>query len=166
MRPIAPLLAFGILAGAPVAYALDNSVFVEEVRCVGGRLGLTLPSDVRILKKLSKVLREEIGEVEKWEGYTAIRKTIHFDGMSIGIVEFSNDPARYMVTSAEITGAAWNRISPFKLRGSVAAAVALIGEPAKTDPALQRSYGSESDNVMVQSASGVITRVYFECYSG
>lgn len=166
MQPAQVLAAAALLLLASSPSAQEPSVLVEEVRCVGGRLGLAMPSDLRTLKKLSKVLREEVGEVERWEGYTATRKTLHFEGMSLGIIEFSNDPARYMVTFAELTSPTWNRLSPFKLRRPVTEAAALLGAPAKEDPGLKRTYSSESENLKIESSSGIVTRVTYECYSG
>jgi hypothetical protein len=166
MQPRAAFLTVALLLGTCSATAQEASVFVEAFHCVGGRFGLALPSDFRTLKKLSKVLREEVGDVEQWEGYTATRKTLHFDGLALGVVEFSNDPARFMVTSAVLTSPSWNRLSPFKLRRPVPEAVSLLGEYANSDPGLRRTYGGESDSVKIQSSGGIVTGVTYECYSG
>lgn len=148
------------------AGAADDGVYVQSVQCIGGPYGLTLPTDARKIRSLGKVVREEVGEIEQWDGYTATRKVIHFAGMSLGVIEFSNDPSRLMVTSAELTSVEWNRISPFKLRMPVADARALLGEAAANDPELKKSYGSESDSVQIQSSKGVVMGVSYSCYSG
>jgi hypothetical protein len=146
--------------------AQSESTFVQSMRCVGGPYGLLLPTDARKLRKLKKVPREEISEVEEEDGYTATRKTIYFSGMSLGIVEFSNDASRLIVTFAEITSPEWNRISPFKLRRPVSEAQASLGEVAATDPHLKKSYGSEGDSLQIQSSNSIVTSVSYSCYSG
>ena len=166
MQPHAAFLALALAVGTCGASAQEDSVFVEGLSCLGGRYGLVMPGDFRTLKKLSKVLREELGEVEQWDGYTATRKTLHFEGLELGVVEFTNDPARYMVTSAKLTSPSWNRLSPFKLRRPVAEAAQILGDIAKPDPGLRRTYGSESDNLKIQTSGGIVTGVTYECYSG
>jgi hypothetical protein len=146
--------------------AQSESTFVQSIQCVGGPFGLSLPSDARTLRRLGKVLREEVSEVEEGDGYKAIRKTIHFEGMSLGVVEFTNDASRLMVTFADITSPQWNRIIPFKLRKPVAEARAVLGSVAGKDPDLKKSYASESDSVQFQSSNGVLVGVSYSCYSG
>jgi hypothetical protein len=149
------------VASADVAFKL-----IDDIYCVGGRFGLMLPQDIRAVKRMSKLRREEISEIEKWDGYTATRKTLYFDGLALGVIEFSNDPARYLLTSADLMNSSWNRISQFKLRKPAAEAVKLIGERARLDPELNRTYGGESDSVQFQTSAGVLTRVTYSCYSG
>lgn len=143
-----------------------ESTYLESVHCVGGPYGLDLPRDARKLKSLGKLLGEKISEVEYWDGYTATRKTFFFDGLDLGVIEFSNDPSRLMVTHAEVSNSKWNRLSPFKLGRPAAAAQALLGSSAKGDDGLKRTYGGESDSVDLQAVSGVVVRVSYSCYSG
>jgi len=158
------LAALSLLPGG--SFAQSESTFVQSIQCVGGPYGLLLPTDARKLRKLGKVLREEVSEVEEGDGYTATRKTLHFAGMSLGIVEFSNDASRLMVTFADLTSPEWSRISPFKLRKPVSDARALLGEAAAKDPDLKKSYGSESDSIQFQTSNGVVMGVSYSCYSG
>ncbi|MCV2360030.1 hypothetical protein LNV08_13715 [Paucibacter sp. TC2R-5] len=159
------IVALGAALASPGAKC-GESVYLESIQCVGGRYGLVLPKDVRQLKSLSKLLRESVSQVEHWDGYTATRKTLFFDGLELGIAEFSNDPARVIVTHAEVSKPSWNRLSPFKLGRPAAEAQALIGESAKGDDELKNSYGSDSDSVDFQAVSGVVIRVSYSCYSG
>jgi len=145
---------------------MQDSVFVQAVQCVGGPYGLSLPTDARKVRKLGKVLREEVSEVEQADGYTATRKTIYFSGMSLGIIEFSNDASRLMITFADITSPEWNRITPFKVRDPVSKARLQLGDAAKSDPDLRKSYASESDSVQFQSSNGILMGVSYSCYSG
>jgi hypothetical protein len=168
MQTVAVLVALsGALNLLPgISSAAPESVYVQSVQCVGGRYGLALPTDARKIRTLGRVQREEIDEVEQGDGYTATRKTIHFAGLRLGVVEFSNDPSRLMVTFADLTSPEWNRISPFKLRKPVSDARALLGEAASNDPELKKSYESESDGVQIQSSNGVVMGVSYSCYSG
>ncbi len=163
-RQLFPVVALWISSQAAAGQA--PTAFVADLHCVGGPYGLSLPKDLRVLKQMSAVLREETEEVEQWDGYTATRKTLHFDGMRLGIIEFSNEPARYAVTSADLTKVDWNRISPFKLGRPGADAAARLGAAAKGDPELRRTYLSESDSVELKLSAGVLTRITYACYSG
>jgi hypothetical protein len=166
MQAIAVFLSMALWVAASSVTAQESSVFVEGLHCAGGRFGLVMPSDLRTLKNLGKITREEVSEVEQWDNYKATRKVIHFEGMTVGLIEFSNDPTRYMLTSADLTGPTWNRISPFKLRQLVSQAALVLGEHAKFDPGLRHTYGSENDSVKIQSTNGIVTRVSYACYSG
>ena len=82
MQGLVALLAATAMFSSSCAFAENMSVFVEDVQCVGGRFGLSIPTDIRALKKMAKILREEVEEVERWEGYTATRKTLYFAGLT------------------------------------------------------------------------------------
>lgn len=166
MRHPVLVLAVTLAYGAASSAAQDTTTYHEEVRCVGGRLGLALPSDLRALKKLGTLKREEIDEVEQWDGYTTTRKTYYFFGLTLGVVEFSNDPAAFGVTFAEISHPSWNDLTPFKLQRQVSESAQWIGKPAQADPGLQRIYASEGDSLRIKSKSGVVTGVSYQCYSG
>ena len=166
MRTICAFPAIALWAAAGSVTAQESSVFVDGIQCVGGRFGLTMPSDLRTLKKLGRILREEVSEVEQWDNYKATRKVIHFEGMAVGLIEFSNDPARLIVTAADLTSPTWNRISPLKLRLPVSEAALVLGEHAQSDPDLLRTYQSENDSVKIHATNGIVTRVSYACYSG
>lgn len=144
----------------------EDYVFVASLRCVGGTYGVSLPDDARQLPALGTLLREEISEVEQWDGYTATRKTLFFDGLALGVVVLSHEPSHVMVTHAEFSTPAWNHLMPFKIGQTAGAAQALLGPHAADDADLHRTYGSEGDSVTFQSARGVLVRVSYNCYSG
>lgn len=168
MRSIAvlpSLLATLWLLPSP-SYGVAEGVYVESIQCVGGHFGLALPTDARKIRSIGKVLREEVGDVEQWDGYTATRKVLHFSGFRLGIIEFSNDASKLMVTDAEITSPEWNWISPFKLRKPISEAQALLGDAAAADPGLKKTYGSESGSIDIQTTNGIVFGVSYACYSG
>jgi len=142
-----------------------ESLYVEDIQCVGGPFGMKLPEDARKVRSMARLVREAVFEVERWDGYTATRKTLYFDGLELGVVEFSNDPARLMVTHADITNAKWNHLSPFKIRQPVSVARAVLGGFAKDDARLSRSYASESDSLQFRTSGGRLLGVSYSCYS-
>lgn len=144
----------------------EDYAFIESLDCVGGPFSLVLPTDARQLTTLGTLLREQILEIEEWDGYTATRKTLFFDGLALGVVEFSHEPSHVMVTHAEFSTPAWSHLMPFKIGQPTGAARALLGPRADSDADLRRTYGSEGDSVTFQSAQGVVVRVSYSCYSG
>ena len=157
--------ALGVALSGSVT-GTEDYVFVASLRCMGGTYGLSLPDDARQLPALGTLLREETSEVEQWDGYTATRKTLFFDGLALGVVEFSHEPSHVMVTHAEFSTPAWNHLMRFKIGQPTGAARALLGPRADSDADLRRTYGSEGDSVTFQSAQGVVVRVSYSCYSG
>ena len=127
---------------------------------------MTLPVDARQIRSMAPLIREAVSEVERWDGYTATRRTLYFDGLELGLVEFSNGPSRVMVTHAEITSPKWNRLLPFKIRQPISAARDVLGDHAKDDAVLVRSYASESDSVQFRTSGGSVVGVSYSCYSG
>jgi len=167
----APMQAVALLPGlqqAPVVVqaALPATAAQEPERCVGGPLGLKLPADLRQVRTLGKLVREQAGEVESSKGGTATRKTLVFDGLELGVVEYSNDPARLTVTRAIVDGVEWNSVTPFKVGQPVSAARQLLGAAAADDPELRKPYAGNGYVMQVQSFGGVVTRVMYQCYSG
>ncbi|MDY0746677.1 hypothetical protein SNE35_19345 [Paucibacter sp. R3-3] len=158
---LAALAAFSICFNA-----FGQSVLVEAVHCIDGRFGMKLPKDAREIRTMAPLIRETVSEVERWEGYTATRRILYFDGLELGIVDFSNDPSRLMLTYAEVSSPRWNRLLPFKIRQPVSIARHLFGDYAKNDPNLIEVYASESDSVQVHASGGSVVSVSYRCYSG
>lgn len=159
------LSALAICVACPGVHA-EDSVYVDAVRCIGGPFGMKLPADARKIRSLGPLAREAVSEVERWDGYTATRKTLYFDGLELGVVEFSNDSARLMVTHAEVTSPKWNHLLPFKVRQPASAVQAVLGDHAKGDAGLSRIYSSETDSVRFTTSAGAVVRVSYSCYSG
>jgi hypothetical protein len=144
----------------------QESVYMEDIRCVGGPFGMKLPEDARKLRAMARLVGEAVDEVERWDGYTATRKTLYFDGLELGVVEFSNDPAKLFVTRADITNAKWNHLLPFKIRQPVAVARSVLGGLAKDDVRLSWSYASDVDSLQFRTSAGLVVGVSYRCYSG
>jgi|JI8StandDraft_2_1071088.scaffolds.fasta_scaffold200114_1 hypothetical protein len=166
MRHTIALLAFvfsSVSSGAP---AKSQSVYVPDLECVGGELGLRLPSDIRELKRLSQPVKQELIEVENWPGYTATWNLLHFDGLTLGVVEFSNDPARYLLFFASVASPTWNGLSPIQLMQPISQAAAVLGTYAIDNPGLSWPFEDEGDTLTIHSREGLVSEVIYQCYPG
>lgn len=156
-------------AGGPPPAASDArpAVYVEGLDCVGGRHGLRLPADLRALKRLGPLQRIDAGAEQRWaEGHRTTELVLHFDGLALGVIAFSDDPARYRLWSAILTHPRWNRFSPFQIGRPVAEAAARLGAAAQADPGLARTYEDEGDRVRIESAGGIVRAVAYDCETG
>ena len=142
-------LAMLLLLPAP-ALAQEQPGYLPEFGCQVPPLGLRLPTHLQGVMKLAPVRDVEILEVEKWEGYVTTRKYVHFPGLTLGLVTFSNDRERYMVSRAEITDARWAEISPFRVTVRVSPSIGVqrnqVGEDWLADWAICAAtfHGSKS----------------------
>lgn len=166
MRRILALAAIAASLGVGNVSAQDEGVYVENLDCVGGRFGLDLPSDIRVVRQMSSTLKEEVLEVERWHGYTTERKLLKFDGLTLEVIEFSNDPSRFMLTFAAVTSPKWNSISPFKLWRPVTDSATVLGDFARDNPGLIRPFEDEGNRVTIHSSEGIVTQVAYHCYPG
>jgi hypothetical protein len=160
------LLTLMLVSATSVGAQAQESRFVESLRCVGGPFGMQLPLDARQIRSIGPLVRETVAEVEPWEGYTATRKTLHFEGLELGVIVFSNDPSRLMITSAEVSSPKWNTRLPFKIRQPISAALARLGEHAQGDESLKQTYASEGDALRFRTADGLVVGLSYSCYSG
>jgi hypothetical protein len=157
-------LAASVFSGS--AFAQGESIYVPDLDCVGGRFGLKLPSDVRAVKRLAPLVRQELVEVQNWPGYKTTRNLLHFDGLTLEVIEFSNDPARYHLTFASVASPAWNAISAVKIAQPIESAAAVLGSYASQNPGLARSFEDEGNMLTIRSDQGVVSEVTYQCYPG
>ena len=158
-------LAVCLLLPATVL-AQAQSGYLPEFGCQTPPFGLRLPMHLQGVMNLSPVKHVEILETEKWEGYTTTRKYVHFQGLTLGLITFSNDRERYMVSRAEITDVRWAEISPFRVGEYTSTVQRKFGLPADSDPDLKSSYGSEGGDLRFESADRKITKIIYDCYTG
>jgi hypothetical protein len=155
-----------IIATSHVCWAEAQSVYTERFQCVGGPFGLRLPSNLHELLKIGSIRREVLQGIEQWDGYTATRKYLEFDGFTLGIITFSNDLNRYMVSYAEITSPRWSRIAPFRVKESINSVRQKFGNLADNDSGLASKYGSESGDINFESSHRTIEKITYSCYVG
>lgn len=146
--------------------AMPGLGYVENFSCNHGPFSLRLPSDVRSLPRLGKVLKRTSGEVTNWDSDYTTWNYLHYSGLYLAYITFSNDPARYMINLVEVTGADWSITGPFKVGSSVKSVQNMLGSVAEDDGELKREYGSESDRVIFEQVKGKITKISYECYTG
>lgn len=172
-------LLYALLAGTLVLMAVLAAVFMrpgkqspvagvytEQLSCYGPPLGLQLPKHLPDVMKLGPVDKEDVRQVEQWEGYTATRKLVYFPGLVLGLVTFSNDPNRYMVGFAEISDTRWKKLAAFHVGESLESARRKLGPAAANDPELLVSYGGESDEIRFENYRGKLTKITYACYTG
>jgi hypothetical protein len=140
--------------------------YVKNFSCNDGVFGLGLPSDVRGLTHLGKVLQRRTGEVTNWDDYYTNLNYLHYSGLDIDYITFSNDPTRYMISRVEVTSSKWKITGPFRIGNAVSAVQKMLGRVAKDDAELKRQYGSESDRVNFEQVKGKVTKISYECYTG
>lgn len=165
-RPISIVSILAIALASSVGRAESPSVYADQVSCEGGPFGLRLPPRLPEVMKLGSIAREEVQEVEKWDGYATTRKYIELPGFTLGLVTFSNDLNRYIVSFAEITSPRWSHIASFRVGESVKSVRRKLGSSAASDPELKAKYGSEAGDVSFQYDRGKITKVTYACYTG
>lgn len=85
------------------AVASDKS-YIVNFSCESAPFGLHLPASYLNLLRIAPVKSNAVTETENWEGYTTGRRDIAFDGLFLRVITFSNDPERYMVALATVTG--------------------------------------------------------------
>jgi hypothetical protein len=169
-HPVSAILFTSFVSAAisPALAAQSDApqVFIEGLSCTNGKYGMRLPATLPKLLALAPVTKEEPQETERWDGYTTTRKRIHFEGLSMDIVTFSNNPNRYMVAAAELRSPAWARLTPFAVGESITAVRAKLGKPAEADEPLRATYAGENESLRFQTRAGRVTAVVYECYTG
>lgn len=160
-------LALAVLLMLPATVlAQAQPGYLPEFGCTMPPFGLRLPTHLQGVMKLAPVRHVEILEVENWDGYTATRKYVYFPGLTLGLITFSNDRERYMVSRAEITDARWAEISPFRVGEKASAVQRKLGLLAEGDPDLKSSYGSEGGDLRFESTDRTISKIIYDCYTG
>jgi hypothetical protein len=140
-----------------------NEGYVDTFSCDEGPFHLDLPKSYLDLRKIGRIRSERIVETEDWGSYKTERKDFEFDGLSLRVITFSNDPTRYMVAIARTTSRNWGITGPFRVGDSLLSALSHFG--VRRAPNLLE-YGSEGGVVRFKVANGRIVEVRYECYTG
>ena len=161
-------VATGFTASANQAGpAGDPQYFVEGLACQGGKFGLRLPAALPALLALGAKPGEETFETQRWEGYTTTHKRIRFDGMSVDLIAYSNDPNKYSLAGVTIRSAAWAKLAPFAVGEPIDAVRAKLGSIAKDDLQLRSIYAGENESVRFETTrGGNVSAIIYECYTG
>ena len=145
----------------------DPQYFVEGLACQGGKFGLRLPAKLPALLALGPKHGEQRLETQHWDGYTTTRKRIWFDGLSMDLVTYSNDPDKYSLETLTIRSEAWAKLAPFAVGDSIDAIRAKLGDVAKDDWQLRSVYAGESESVHFETMrAGNVSAIIYQCYTG
>ena len=158
---------FGVVAAllSGLVRAESPSAYIEQLTCEGGPYRITLPWSYAEVRKLGPLIKEEVLRTYNWDDYKTQDRSLIFQGLELVVVTFSNEPDKYMLSSAKLTGPQW-RITG-KLRVGNTAAFALRGIPFKSVPRNGNvSLGGDTDSIGIKLSNGRITEVYYACYTG
>lgn len=144
----------------------EPEYFIEGMRCAGGKFGLRMPPSLPAVMALGQVMSKQILKTEQWEGYTTLHTRLQFDGMTLELIAFSNDPARYMLASIDIRSPAWARLSPFRVGQPVKDARKLLGPDAQEDTQFKALYAGENESVRFETRANKVSAVIYQCYTG
>jgi hypothetical protein len=160
-----------IVAAAFGAFALHATgaepvhINLPAFSCHSGTYGAKLPSTLPALRSLGPLKSEEQGEVQVWEGHRTVEKWLRFEGLSVLIVTFSNDPNRYALALLEVTSPHWQVASRFRIGQFAGEVLRELGVSSPPSNGEWRVAG-ESDTVLLVVRNGRFTRITYECYTG
>lgn len=165
MSPGRFALAVAAIALGSSVQAADNVTYVEQLNCTNGPYRIKLPKSYKAVRTLAPIKKEEILRTEDWDTYKAQYRSLSFEGLELAVVTFSNDPDRYLLSSATLSGPAWKMAGRLKVGNS--AKFALRGFPVKAIPSDGKiSFGGDSDSIHITLSGGRVTEVDYDCYTG
>jgi hypothetical protein len=145
-----------------ISFDANAENYVAEVSCTKGPYRLKLPKSYKALRALAPLRREKVLGKEDRDGYTVTYRELRFTGLELEVVTFSNDPSRYLVSSAVLSTPAW------KIGGQLR-----VGSPAKSAlRGLARDelpkegeleFSGETDSIHVTLAAGRVLDVEYSC---
>jgi len=159
------ILHISLVITPALCSAATPSDYIEDFSCEGGRLGLRLPATLPELIRIGKLNKTELLEVKHWDGYVAERKDLYFEGLTLGIISFSNAPDRYMILFSEIHNKKWFELSPFHIGQKPKEVIDVLGVNIKRNQ-LEKPYGSESGGVNFSFRDGRLSRIIYSCCTG
>lgn len=153
-------LALPVFSAAPI-----ENIPVEHFSCAHGPFALHLPRTLTAVMNMAPRLNMEILPGELGDGFTTMVRYVQFQGLRLGLVTFSNDAERYLVSYAEIASKRWNHISPFLITSPAALVHFQLGTHAAQDPKLKALYGSRAADVsFILTPRGKLAKVRYACY--
>jgi hypothetical protein len=139
-------------------------VELQGFHCTGTEHSIQLPNQLPELRKLAKLQKEEVVEIEVWDGYKAIELALQFPGLSVGAITFTNDPARYTLSAARVHGNRW-ALTPYRVGQAARLPLKKLGVKGPTSNGAWRFEG-ESDAMILKVKKGRIQEVIYDCYTG
>ena len=161
-------IAFAALAGIsamPAIAAEPLQISLPSFSCHSGLYRAKLPSTLQALRNLGPLKSEVQGDAQDWEGYRTVEKWLRFDGLSVLVVTFSNDPSRYSLSIVDITSPRWQVSSRFRIGQSASKPLQELGVSSSQSNGEWRIAG-ESDALILVVREGRFAHVSYECYTG
>jgi hypothetical protein len=146
------------------AGAATTEVSLQSYACTSKAAGISLPKKLSSIRALGPRTAEESGDSQQWDGYTSTERTLHFKGMSLQLVTFSNDPERYLLSTATIDSGRWS-LSAIRIGQPTNQAFAALGYHGKPIDGSWRFVG-ESESLYLEARAGKVSKLVFECYTG
>lgn len=109
-------------------------------------------------------MRAEIQGTESWDGYQSIHRALHFQGLTVEVVTFSNDADRYHPSVVSITGAQW-ALSSLRVGQPAQAPLRRLGVVGPVANGMWRFEG-ETDTLLVETRRGAVRAITYVCYTG
>jgi hypothetical protein len=154
-------LALALFA-LPALAAKNVSHFIDQLACDSGPYGLKLPKSYDELRKIGALKSEKVLREEDVGPYRVQYRDLQFNGLRLGIVTYSDDPARYDVTSAEIHNASWKIAGPFRQGHVLPAKVGQIDTKSLSSTATVEFSGDE-DVVRVRLVGRRVSTLTYLC---
>lgn len=114
---------------------------------------------------MGKLKSQKVIATQNWDKYKTFETELLFDGLRLTVITFTNDRARYMVSSAEITDHRWSIAGGFKIGGPIEEALKNLN--ARPNPkANQFEFGGDTDSVVFRVVDGRVVAITYNCYTG
>jgi hypothetical protein len=150
------------LFALPAWGAKNVSHFVDKLACDAGPYALKLPKSYGELKKIGALKSERVVREEDVGPYTVQYRDLQFSGLKLGIVTYSDDPARYEVASAEIRNSSWKIAGPFRQGHVLPAKVGDVATKSLSSTATVE-FSGEEDVVRVRLVGRRVSTLTYLC---
>jgi hypothetical protein len=147
-----------------VAHANTVEMPLPGFQCQGMSHSVRLPGKLSQLRALGRVTEEQTVHVQEWDGYKTVEKMLRFEGLYVQVITFSNDPERYSLAALHLESPKW-QVSPFRIGQPTSEALARLGAKGSSPTGTWR-FSGESETLHIESSSGRLFRVVYECYTG
>lgn len=107
-------LLLAVAVATPALGRGNTSHFIDKLSCDSGPYGLKLPKTYDELRKLAPLKSERLVRDQDLGATRARYRELVFNGLRLSVVTYSDDPAKYQVSSAEIRSPQWKIAGPFR----------------------------------------------------
>lgn len=159
-------LAFAALVASLVAVPAwgrgNTAHFVEKFSCDSGPYSLRLPKTYDELRKLGALKSERLIRDQDLGGNRARHRELVFNGLRLSVVQYSDQPEKYQVTSAEIRSPQWKIAGPFRYGASLPP---MVGDVAtkNLNATTTVEFNGEEDLVRVQLRGRRVASLVYLC---